>query len=246
MKSIILILSAALMAPAASIVVFSNPPTTAPTEVANLLAILGTLGHTTSTFSSTSNWATNLNAGNLAIIPDLDLDLNGSLTPSQRAEIAAFVSGGRNLLVTGGSANTIDTNGFLNGVFGFSVAAAASPAQTSLNAAAATGTPFAGGPATLPPANQVFMHTTSSLPAGALSIYSAGANTSVWSQAVGAGRVIYLGHDYFTPNDANWTDVLGRAVTYGATDIPASGVPEPGTILLTAGALLALVTAKRG
>lgn len=245
MKYIYLLALTVLAAPAASIVIFSNPPTTGGVNVTNLSASLVALGHTTSTFSSTSAWATNLNAGNLAVIPDLDADLYAALTPTQRNEISSFVSGGRNLLITGGAGNATDTNAFLNGVFGFSVTATGAAISSNLNNAAATGTPFAGGPATLPVANQVFAHTTSSLPVGTLSIYANGANTTVWSQNFGSGKVIYLAYDWFQGAETNWDGVLGRAVTYGATDIPASGVPEPTTILLTSGALLALVTAKR-
>ncbi len=245
MKHLCLLVITALAVPAASIVIFSNPPTTGAVNVTNLSASLVTLGHTTSTFSSTSAWATNLNAGNLAVIPDLDADLYAALTPTQRTEISSFVSGGRTLLVTGGSGAATDTNVFLNGIFGFSVAPFGSAVSSTLDNTAATGTPFAGGPATLPTANQIFAHTTSSLPVGALSIYVNGTNTTVWTQNFGSGKVIYLAYDWFAGANANWDAVLGSAVTYGATDIPASGVPEPSAVLLTAGALLALVTAKR-
>ncbi|MBL8175156.1 MAG: PEP-CTERM sorting domain-containing protein [Bryobacterales bacterium] len=231
-------------ASASSIAIFANNSFTGAPNPTNLSNALTNLGHTTSTFSSTTNWAANLGAANLAIIPDLDNDLFAALTVAQRSEIASFVSSGRNLLVTGGSANTTDTNGFLNGIFGFAVVATGSAFSSIIDNAAATGTPFAAGPASLGPVNQVFGHTSSSLPGGALNLYHNATNSAVWTASFGAGKIVYLGHDWFTGTDANWNNVLGRAVSYAATDIP-SNVPEPGAIGLTAAALALAVFRRR-
>lgn len=236
MKPLLWLLLASSTASASAIAIFSNGSFTGSPNVTNLSSVLTGQGHTTSTFSSTTNWTANLGAANLAIIPDLDADLFAALTPSQRTEIAAFVSSGRNILVTGGTGNAADTNAFLNGIFGFSVIATGSAASSSLDNSAATGTPFAGGPATLPATNQVFLHQTSSLPGGALNLYHNATDSAGWAKSFGSGNVVYLAYDWFSGSQASWDAVLGRAVTYTATDIP-SNVPEPGALGLTAAAL---------
>lgn len=244
MKSLLCLLLATGAASASSIAIFSNSSFTGSPNVANVASVLTGQGHTTSTFSSLTGWTGNLNAANLAVIPDLDADLFNALSPAERSAIAAFVSGGRNLLVTGGAGGPGDTNAFLNGIFGFSLVPTGSPASSSIDNTAVTGTPFAGGPASLPATNQVFLHQTSSLPGGALNLYHNATASSVWSAGFGSGRVVYLAYDWFSGSQASWDSVLGRAVTYAATDIP-SNVPEPGAFGLTVAALAAAVVFGR-
>ena len=114
----------------------------------------------------------------------------------------------------------------LNGIFGYSVSGTGVSGSSTLDAGAAAGTAFAGGPATLPDSDASEEMLTASLPGGAVSYYVSGTATSVWTVAEGAGSVGFLAFDWFeNPTPADWEDVLGRMLT----EI-ASPVPEPTTL----------------
>ena len=139
----------------------------------------------------------------------------------------------------------LETPELLNAVFGFSLVGGGSSGTTDLDAAAAAGTPLAGGPATLgdPSATEPF--DTSSLPSGAKSFYDDGTNTTVFAVGVGAGQVGFLGFDWFeSPAPPEWEEVLDRMVGY-VTGAEPDPVPEPGALLLTASAVAAMWRFRR-
>jgi len=220
---------------------FTDPPE----ESANLAASLTALGHTLNTFSgfTAADWITATTGVDLLVIPELDSDdLNGSLDAAARAAIASYVSGGGGLLMFDRS--SFETPNLLNAVFGYSLVGGSISGDQTLNAIAAAGTVFAGGPATVPQSDATEPFDTASLPAGALSIYSQGTGTSVFVTDFGSGRIGFLGFDWFeVPTPTEWETVLGSAVTYVSAN--AEAVPEPATLLMLAGGLGLLALRKR-
>jgi len=202
------------------------------TEGANLQTTLTNLGHTVTTFTGISAAAfTAAGAGGAIIFfPEMEMgNLFSALDAPAIAALQGFVSGGGGLI----QANYFVANRNLaNGLFGYALSQTGNlGVATSLNAGAAAGTPFAGGPATLPAANAVEGILTSSLPGGALNLYSSGLSTSVFATTYGSGRYVYLGYDWFGGQVADWSNVTDRAVAYAGSAAP---VPEPASLLLVA------------
>jgi hypothetical protein len=203
---------------------FDNPAyTDSAGEVANLAASLTALGHTLKTFSgiTEADWQAATTDANVLVIPELELaTLFGDLDAAAQSAITSYVNNGGGLLTFGTGTFFAEPGATLNGLFAFSlVNGGIVNGDSTLNASAAAGTAFAGGPATLPGtstgASAVSGFTTASLPTGALSLYEDGAgNTTVFTVAVSSGRVGFLGFDWFeTPPSADWEQVLGSALT---------------------------------
>ncbi|MDT8322364.1 MAG: hypothetical protein RQ826_17755, partial [Xanthomonadales bacterium] len=163
---------------AASIAFFDNDTyTDVDQESVNLIASLESLGHTVNVFSgiAAADWETATQANDLLVIPELD---NGGLFPDLDAEaqdaIFDYVTGGGGLIMFNRTSRTLPV---LNGIFGYSLSGSGRGGSTTLNVAAAAGTAFEGGPATLPPSDAVDTVTTASLPAGALDLYNDAGDT---------------------------------------------------------------------
>lgn len=110
-----------------------------------------------------------------------------------KAALESWVSKGGVIMMTGTAGpNDVD---FLNSVFGWDLTSK-SGMSWSLNTTNATGTPFAGGPATL--SN---LSATDSIGKGTVAnfkaIYGADDNATVAAISHGAGSVIFLGYDYY-------------------------------------------------
>ena len=108
------------------------------------------------------------------------------------------------------------------GIFGFSlVDGIFANSGSTTRQPGAIGTPFADDPATL--INPDGTNFVSGLPAGALNIYSSALDgTSVFATDFGAGRVVYLGYDWFgTPPDS-WNTVLDSAIQYTTAPVSSS------------------------
>jgi hypothetical protein len=198
------------------------------TEGANLQADLVALGHTVVTFTgiTAADFTAAGAGGALIFFPEMeDGDLFSDLDAAAIAALQGYVSGGGGIL----QANYFFSNDSLpNGLFGYALIQSGGGA-TSLNAGDAAGTPFAGGPAILPSANAVQGVQTASLPAGALNLYSDGADTTVFATNIGLGHYVYLGYDWFGGTDPDWLAVTDRAVAFAAD---SATVPEPATLLL--------------
>ena len=203
---------------------FDNPAyTDSDEEVVALAASLTALGHTLHTFSgiTAADWQAATTDANVLVIPELEMaTLFGDLDAAAQSAITSYVNNGGGLLTFGTAFPTSEPGAMLNGLFGFSLVETGTlDVDLNLNATAAAGTAFAGGPATLPGnitgANSTVGFTTASLPTGALSLYEDGAgNTAVMTVAVSSGRVGFLGFDWFeTPPPADWDQVLGSALT---------------------------------
>lgn len=241
MKKLVAILAAATFAfanaaLAANIALFADTayvnyiPANSSAEASNMEAALVSQGHTVTTFTGTAaaNWTTALAGAQVLVIPEQEVgpSLAGALPAATITVIQNFVNGGGRLIV----ADDYRTPSFLNGVFGFSMANGGGAGTYTLNGAAAAGTPFEGGPASIPDLSAVDTMVTSSLPAGAKCMYSAGLDCAVMQLAQGAGVIVYLGWDFFNANpvgsaNGGWvSSILPSAVGLAAfTSVPALG-----------------------
>lgn len=198
-------------------------------ETVNMRADLVALGHTVIDFSggTMATWGPVLAAANLIIIPEQE---NGSLTgytdAAVETAIQAYVTGGKSIQFVGSSGNT----GFaMNALFGYSLTdgtALGAGEPLALNVAGATGTPFAGGAATLPANNGSFSITSASLPGGARCIYDRGPDCFVFMTSYGSGRVMYTAWDYFLPAaDGGWNAFQDTLIN--ALSVPVVVVTVP-------------------
>ena len=182
-------------------------------EASNLQATLESLGHTVTTFTgiTTGAWTAALAGANVLAIPEQEA---GAIFPDLEAgavtAIQNFVNSGKGLIIFE------DYYDFLNSVFGFSIATGSDSPPWTITTAA-VGTPFEGGPASLPDlsATDDFI----SLPSGTQCMYESGSGCIVFVSSYGAGRIASLGWDWYNAapvgtEDSGWVNVLGRAMTY--------------------------------
>jgi uncharacterized repeat protein (TIGR01451 family) len=190
-------------------------------EASNMLATLTAQGNTVTTFTGTSGaaWSAALADKDLVVVPELEKgNLNTGLTSDAKTALRDFVQGG------GGFLSNMDSGariaGLLNTVYGYSLAfAAASNATATLNTAAATGTAYEGGPATIPRLSAVRAVVASTLPSNAKQIYTSDSGTRVWVTyfTEGTGQIALLGWDWFNAaptgtGDGGWLSVLSRSI----------------------------------
>lgn len=231
--SLLLMLSVVVESRAALVSYFNDGGFVQSQEASNMRAELVGLGHTPLNFTGTSDaaWASALSVANVLVIPELanfNLVGAGQLSSTTRTNIASFVSGGGTLVIAGEFDNHDTT--FLNAVFGYSILGLdVSMGPYALNGSAATGTPFAGGPATLPWINRPFGVQSASLPDEALNLYSDSGETVAFVSQYGAGQVAYVAYDWHeSTRPGDWGKVLGSAIAFSQVQ----AVPEPSTLVI--------------
>lgn len=223
-------------------------------ESDNVQASLVSLGHTVSTFTSTSaaGISAALSGQDVLLIPELERgNLTAALSSSARSVISSFVSSGGTLVIHGDTGTGGDET-LINSLFGFNIIPGYTSNSTSGSSsltADAVGTRFAGGPASLPNNNGTYMWLTSTLPAAAESVYEFGTSrvsSAVVSIPIGSGEVNFLAYDWFNAaprgsQNGGWLEILDRAVGPERPNAPpvadAGGpysVPEGGSISLSA------------
>ncbi|TWU41147.1 Calx-beta domain-containing protein [Novipirellula artificiosorum] len=205
-------------------------------EVANLSQSLTTLGHTVTGFTDLS--AAGISAGvagqDVLAIPEMEWgDALTEIDAPARTVISNFVNGGGHLMVHSDSFGNENSAELLNATFGWSLVESSAINFSTTKTAAAATTPFAAGPATLDGDNGTRGFETSSLPAGAVSVYDDGTDTSVFYAPVGSGSVTFVGYDWFdaAPNGANaagtdladWAFVIDTVANFnGPTVLPTA------------------------
>jgi hypothetical protein len=155
----------------------------------------------------------------LLVIPELE---RGPLAPDLDFEaitvLRDFVNGGGVVLLCG-DFSSYDLP-VADAILGTTLQVGYSPnleEPAQLDAGAANGTPFAGGPLALQSNDGSNTLLASSLPAGAKALYTVGGDSLVTLFPKGSGYVLVMGWDWFidlideTPDIANWVDVLKRA-----------------------------------
>ena len=242
-----LIVFAGLLLPTAvwslEVAFFDNPAYTDTTEEsAHLVTALEGLGHNVTIFSgiTANDWLTATSGANLLVIPELDVGpLAGDLDQAALDAILGYVNSGGGFI--GISSNRTDGSNIYrditlwNAIFGFSLVHSDLISPYTLQS---INPPFAGGPAELADSSAVEGLSTSSLPAGAESIYTDVAGETVVSVVpVGSGMFAQLGFDWFTndPTPPEWNDVLDRTVSAVSGDVaPLAPVPSLGGFGLAA------------
>ena len=254
-----------LVAPAgfaADVALFNNdsyvdwlPTDGSSSEASNLYDTLLSQGHTVTTFDgiTAADWATATAGKGVLAIPELEHgDLNASLDAAARAAIANYVQGGGVLWVFGSS----DTEALdlLNAVFGYSLSSGDDDDPYPLNNSDAVGTPFEGGPVTLPYNNDTTGIASSSLPPGSRVVYEESlgpANSIVSLIPEGSGWIVFFGWDWYdaAPTgalDGGWLEVLNRGTELAGISSEPKNIPTLSgwsvlalvLMLATAGAIL--------
>jgi hypothetical protein len=226
--------------PAVDVALFFDPvyvDTSAPPdgEATNLQASLTSLGDNVTTFVGTSASAIDAAVAGKSVLafPELEKqDLSPDLDVNAHLAISLFVGqGGTLLMVAPGSGDPLAVvNESFNSAFQMTATTVTGP--ITLNAAAANGTAFAGGPATLAVNNATTAVLASSLPPSARIIYADANGNSVVTllppdpSSTGNGNIVILGWDWFDAaptgsQDGGWLAVLSRASRVQAgTSIP--------------------------
>ena len=212
-------------------------------ESDNIQASIAAKGYAVRAFTgiTATDFSTALAGARLLVVPEQE---NKELAPDLSGDavhiIRSYVASGGGLIITNNTSTYAAS--FLNRVFGISVTENHNPGSTTKQAAAA-GTFFAAGPASLPQNDGTDFLT--GLSAGAASIYAAGTNSSVVAFTIGNGTIVFLGWDWYDSNppdtlgagfdggqDGGWQNVLGRALKEAA-GVGCNITGSPGADTLT-------------
>ncbi|SKB05100.1 hypothetical protein [Aeromicrobium choanae] len=198
-------------------------------EAANMIVGLRADGHTVTPFTGTSAAAVSsaLKGQDTLVVPELEQGAwVPALEPAAKSAIVSWVRAGGAIVV----AADYDTT--LNGLFGYEVETTGD--SEWLNVAPA-GSPFRGGPATLPDNDGSSSYRVSTLPAGAVTQYidSDNDNAGVFTTREGKGTTVALAWDWYHASpaqadgqDGGWRSVLDTAVRTGIK-APVAVAPAP-------------------
>jgi hypothetical protein len=184
-------------------------------EASNVQASLESFGFTVNTFTdiSAAGLTAALAGAQILAMPEFEMsDPTPALTAPARAAIVSFVENGGTLLVFyPATAYT-----FVNTLFGYALTGGVGTAPFAINAAAAAGTSFQGGPASIPSLSATSITSGASLPLGSRQVYGGSVVTVI---PRGAGDIILIGWDWFDAaptgaQDGGWVAVLKSAGLY--------------------------------
>lgn len=215
-------------------------------ENANLIGIVSaipayTVDGSITSFSNSATLATQLDASEFFFMTDMETQDPSDITflpLASRDVIKNWVNAGGVMVMTG-TGGDYDTN-FLNLIFSWDLGTAYdSPwAKNTINT---TGTPFEGGPSTLP-----YVDATDAISRGTVpdftAMYGTDANATVAVIKYGAGSVIFMGYDFYDagtscgqyssnwvqsiiPSSLNYARLLSSSVdniTYTSADVKYS------------------------
>ena len=159
--------------------------------------------------------ATELSGSGVFVVPEETGPVASTLTAGAKAVLRRFVDSTGGVLIV-----VPDDPGLalLDTLFDYAIVAGVDSAFTRLSPAA-SGTPFAGGPAIIWDNNGTYYIHPASLPPGGKAIYTLGSNSgaSVAYIRQGRGVVVLLGWDWYLaaphgPQDGGWIEVLRRAL----------------------------------
>ena len=203
-------------------------------EGRTIAATIAMLGHATTSVTGTS--AAGLSAAlagrNILVVPELErASLAPALDPAAITVLHDFVAGGGSMIVLSDSGAS-RAAALMNAVFGYAITPGFNYYSGAL-AAGAIGSSFEGGPSPLQSNGSL-----QNLPPGSKTIYQADTRAVVALITEGAGRVIFLGHDWrniipIGDIDYGWPEALDRAIdeaagcsATGATDGDGDGTPD--------------------
>jgi hypothetical protein len=185
-------------------------------EAYNVQQALISGGYTVTTFTGTSTaaWTAALTGVQAVAVPELEVDqtLGADLDPGALTALQSFLSGGGELMtfsqrdwafmdtVLGLADGTLDGN----------------ESCPCTKTAAATGTVWASGPATLGSNDDTNTLDVSTAPVGTLNVYaddSLPGDAGLAAIPVGEGGIVYFAWDWFfeSEQDLNWITVLNEA-----------------------------------
>jgi Ca2+-binding RTX toxin-like protein len=213
----------------------------------NLRIVLEAAGHTVRTIPSANEFifstAASLAGADALVLPSLIYgDLRAGLYSfGGNDAIREFVTAGGDLISAGDVRGSLRNSKLLNDIFGWTIGFQyyESGAPITLDESEATGTPFSGGPATLPNNDDTFL-LSAGYPAGTKMPYRyQGDQPAVTTIAVGEGRVTQLGWNWQNAlpagtQDGGWNEVLNRAAT-GTIPVPPPVATLTGGVLSVTG-----------
>jgi hypothetical protein len=189
-------------------------------ELLQARASLEALGFTITPFSgiSAADWTGAFSTSDAVVIPELER-AKLVLTADAIAAINLQLNAGKGLITMG--THLDHTAAFLNSVRGWSLAYSGYLSGSSVSKVA--GIPeFPSSPATMAAPNATFFMSAASLPTGAKTIYQGTPGVAVFL----AGRVAYLGYDWYAGRNAGWDLALTDAFSAITTSPPIS-IPDP-------------------
>lgn len=202
------------------VAVFDNPlyvdtAGTSGDESDTVQASLTNRGFAVVTFTNIAEAAA---ANNVLLIPEQEnANLAAALTAAERSALSNHVVSGGMMIVH--AAPSARASGLINSVLGLSLVESVfvGSGLTNNRTAAALGTQFADDPSSLPVITGSSTLQASSLPSGSRAIYETNGQCLVAEMYVGAGKVIFLGWDWFNAaplggEDSGWLQVLESAV----------------------------------
>jgi hypothetical protein len=234
--AVVLIPATASAAGAKEIAVFDNSSYVdtagnTASESDMLQATLSDLGHNVTTFTdySEAGLTAALADKDILVFPELEVrPLASVLSAGAVGAIQDYVDGGGGLIVFGSNHFGIRNGPLLSLLLDRSLTEHITSGTSTLQTANATGTPFAGGPSSLP-----WAETTSALTGldAGEAVYSNGDGATVAKFTRGAGHAAYIGWDWYEGAPAGsqdlpeWKTVLSSAVAYAGEPVkPRVGV----------------------